>query len=179
MGIDLDPGTAALGNPQLIRAIVEEMDGGAIPFERFMELALYHPEHGYYRKPGRIGKQGDFLTSPTIHPMFGWAVAGWCRAAWEAMGRPEPFTIFEPGAGTGALAASILDWAEGRGDGFREAIRYVAIEPNARGGDPRVDLKNAPGPPPQHRVVVANELFDAFTVRLFDATERGPAEVGV
>ena len=85
MTLDLDPGLGALGNPRLVRAIIDEMDGGAIPFERFMWLALYHAEFGYYRKPGRIGKQGDFLTSPLIHPMFGWAAAGWCRQARSAL----------------------------------------------------------------------------------------------
>lgn len=179
VAIDLDPGAAGLGNARLVRAIIDEMGGGAIPFERFMELALYHPEFGYYRKPGRIGPQGDFLTSPVIHPMFGWAVAGWCRAAWEAMGRPAPFTVFEPAAGEGALATSILDWAEGRDDGFREALRYVAIEPGARGSDPRVEWTTPPIEPAQAGVVVSNELFDAFPVRLFDTGGRGPVEIGV
>jgi SAM-dependent MidA family methyltransferase len=179
MALDLDPGTAALGNPRLIQAIVDEMAGGAIAFERFMELALYHPEHGYYRKAGRIGRQGDFLTSPVIHPMFGWAVAAWCRDAWERLGEPAQFTIFEPAAGEGALAASILDWAEGRGDGFREAIRYVALEPNNPGADPRVEWATPPVAPAPNGVAVTNELFDAFPVRLFDAGPRGPVEVFV
>ena len=177
MTLDLDPGLGALGNPRLVRAIIDEMDGGAIPFERFMWLALYHAEFGYYRRPGRIGKQGDFLTSPVIHPMFGWAVAGWCRHIWDALGRPTPFTIFEPGAGEGALASSILDWAEGRDPAFRDAIRYVAIEPNAAGGDARVTWAVPPLPPAANGVVVSNELFDAFPVRLFESIERGPAEV--
>lgn len=176
--LDLDPGTASLGNPALIRAIVEEMDGGAIPFERFMELALYHPEHGYYRKPGRIGTRGDFLTSPSIHPMFGWAVAAWCRWAWDTLGRPEPFTIIEPGAGDGTLARAILDWAEGRDDTFRRAIRYVAIEPFSHGDDARVEWRDRVEPV-RAGVVISNELFDALPVRLFDATERGPVEVYV
>ena len=175
--LDLDPGTAALGNPRLIEAIVSEMDGGTMPFERFMELALYHPEHGYYRKPGRIGRSGDFLTSPAIHPMFGWAVAGWIRAIWERMGRPAPFTVFEPGAGDGTLATSILDWAEGRDAEFRNALRYVALEPNSPGSDSRVDWAAPPLAPAEHGVVVSNELFDALPVRLFDAGGRGPVEV--
>ena len=177
MALDLDPGTAALGNPRLIDAIVQEMDGGAIPFERFMELALYHPEHGYYRKPGRIGRQGDFLTSPAIHPMFGWAVAGWCREIWKRLGEPQQFTIFEPGAGEGALAKSILDWAEGRDAAFRNAIRYVALEPNNPGNDGRVEWAEPPVEPAANGVVVANELFDAFPVRLFEASGRGPVEL--
>ena len=179
--LDLDPGLAAAGNPRLIRAIIAEMDanGGAIPFERFMELALYHPEFGYYRKPGRIGPQGDFLTSPAIHPMFGWTVGAWIRDTWDRMGRPRPFTIFEPGAGQGMLAASILDWAEGQDDGFREAVHYVALEANAPGADTRVEWANPPVRPAEFGVVVTNELFDAFPVRLFDATARGPVEVYV
>ncbi len=179
MALDLDPGTAALGNPRLIQSIVDEMAGGAIPFERFMELALYHPEHGYYRRPGRIGRQGDFLTSPVIHPMFGWAVAAWCRDAWERLGKPAQFTIFEPAAGEGALAAAILDWAEGRTDGFRDSIRYVALEPNNPGVDPRVEWATPPVAPAPDGVVVTNEFFDALPVRLFDTGPRGPVEVYV
>ncbi|MGI8925062.1 MAG: class I SAM-dependent methyltransferase [Tepidiformaceae bacterium] len=177
MAIDLDPGTVSVGNPALVNAIIAEMAGGAIPFERFMELALYHPEHGYYRKAGRIGKQGDFLTSPAIHPMFGWAVAGWCRWAWEELGQPARFTIIEPGAGEGALASAVLDWAEGRDDGFRDALHYVAIELCATGTDPRVEWSTGPVAPFEDGVVVTNELFDAFPVRLFDAGTRGPVEV--
>lgn len=179
VAIDLDPGAAGIGNARLVRAIIGEMAGGAISFERFMEMALYHPEFGYYRKPGRIGPQGDFLTSPVIHPMFGWAVAGWCRAVWARMGCPAPFTIFEPAAGEGALAASILDWAEGRDDGFRDALRYIAIEPGTHGTDPRVEWASPPIAPAEAGIVVSNELFDAFPVRLFDAGGRGPVEVGV
>ena len=179
MALDLDPGLGAVGNPALVKAIIEEMDGGAIPFERFMELALYHPEHGYYRKAGRIGRDGDFLTSAVIHPMFGWAAGGWCEWVWEGLGRPKPFTVIEAGAGEGALAASLLDWVEGRGGGFAEALRYVAIEPNAAGKDPRVEWRTDAPPPVEAGVVVSNELFDALPVRLFDAGERGPAEVYV
>lgn len=179
MTLDLDPGTAALGNPRLVAAIRDEMAGGALAFERFMELALYHHEHGYYRRAGRIGREGDFLTSPGVHAMFGWAVAAWCRWAWERLGRPAPFALIEAGAGSGALAGAILDWAEGRDDGFRDAIRYIAIEPGARGDDSRVEWAPGPLKPVADGVVLANELFDAFPVRLFDATARGPQEVYV
>lgn len=168
---------AALGNPRLVERIVTEMDGGAISFERFMELALYDPDYGYYRKPGRIGKDGDFVTSPSIHPMFGWAVAGWCRWVWQQLGEPHEFTIFEPGAAQGQLASAILDWADGRRDGFRDALRYVAIEPNAPGHDERVLWASPPVAPVPAGVVVANELFDAFPVRVFQATARGPIEI--
>jgi SAM-dependent MidA family methyltransferase len=177
--LDLDPGLGATGNPRLVRAIIDEMAGGAIPFERFMELALYHPEHGYYRKPGRIGTQGDFLTSPAVSPVFGWVAGAWARWTWDALGRPSPFTIIEPGAGEGRLATAILDWAEGRDDGFREALRYVAIEPNSPGTDTRVQWAAPPIAPVDAGIVIANELFDAFPVRLMEVGGRGPVEIYV
>ena len=179
MALDLDPGLAGAGNPALVKAIIAEMDGGAISFERFMELALYHPEHGYYRKPGRIGTSGDFLTSPAIHAMFGWAVGAWCEWTWEALGRPHPFTIIEPGAGAGALATALLDWAEGRAGEFAEALRYIAIEPNAPGSDRRVEWREDAPATAAAGVVLSNELFDALPVRLFEVQERGPVEVYV
>jgi SAM-dependent MidA family methyltransferase len=178
VALDLDPGLGSVGNPALVRAVIDEMDGGAISFERFMELALYHPEHGYYRKPGRIGPQGDFLTSPHVHPMFGWAVAGWLHALWGSLGSPPEFTVVEPGAGSGRLAASVLDWAEGRDDAFSRALRYVALEPFGAGDDGRVEWRTSlAGLGAQ--AVVCNEVFDAFAVRLFEATGRGPVEVMV
>lgn len=179
VSLDLDPGTAGMGNPQLIDAIIAEMDGGAIPFERFMELALYHPEHGYYRKPGRIGMQGDFLTSPTIHPMFGWAIAAWCQWVWEQLGKPSPFTIFEPGAGDGTLATAILDWAEGRDRAFRDAIHYVAIEAGPHGADSRIKWASPPITPAANGVVLSNEFFDALPIRVFDVATRGAQEIYV
>lgn len=179
MSLELDPGIASVGNARLVRAIIDEMAGGAIPFERFMELALYHPEHGYYRKGGRIGPHGDFLTSPAIHPLFGWVVAGWCHWAWRELGEPAEFTIFEPGAGAGQMATAVLDWAEGRQDGFREALRYVALEANAAGNDPRVTWGTGRVPPVACGVVVSNEFFDALPVRLFEGSERGPVEISV
>ena len=179
MALNLDPGIAATGNPTLIKIIIEEMDDGAIPFERFMELALYHPEHGYYRKKGRIGRHGDFLTSPSIHPMFGWAVAGWCEWIWEKLDKPSQFTIFEPGAGEGLLATAILDWAEGRENQFAKSIHYVALEPNMPGSDSRIEWSNINPSPVSKGVIIANELFDALPTRLFEATPRGSAEIYV
>lgn len=179
MALDLDPGTAALGNPRLIEVITEEMAGGAISFERFMELALYHPQYGYYRKPGRIGRQGDFLTSPHVSPMFGWAVAAWCRDIWVRAGEPSEFTVVEPAAGDGTLARSILDWAAGRNDGFASALHYVAIEPNNPGEDSRISWLREPERVYPAGVVLTNELFDALPVRVYEVGGRGPVEVMV
>jgi SAM-dependent MidA family methyltransferase len=61
-----------------------EASGGALPFRRFMELALYHPEHGYYASGhARIGKEGDFFTSISVGRIYGRLLASVCREVWE------------------------------------------------------------------------------------------------
>jgi SAM-dependent MidA family methyltransferase len=68
---------------------------GPIPFRRFMDTALYHPEYGYYRRPrgreapGPFGKAGDFFTAEQIQPVFGILVAARVRQLFRAMGEPR------------------------------------------------------------------------------------------
>lgn len=81
--------------------------GGAIPFERFMELALYGA-HGFYTVGGSAGRRGDFLTSPEVGPLFGTVIARSIDAWWHELGSPADFTVVEAGAGRGTLARSIL-----------------------------------------------------------------------
>ena len=60
------------------------------------------------RQPGPGTAGADFLTAPEAHPIFGAAIGRLLEQAWDALGRPSPFTVTEPGAGTGALAAGLL-----------------------------------------------------------------------
>ena len=60
---------------------------GPVTFAWFMETALYHPELGYYRQPERKpGRGGDFITSPEIHPFFGFTLANQIALDEEAAG---------------------------------------------------------------------------------------------
>ena len=122
------------GHPELVGAIVSEISSsGPIPFARFMELALYHPEFGYYmREPDyateRIGWRGDFYTSSDVHPIVGRALAVQARQMDELIGSPTPFTIVEMGAGKGLLARHCLETIFSRPDSFASRVRYVLIE---------------------------------------------------
>ena len=111
-----------------IRAEIAER--GPITFARFMDRALYEPGHGYYRRPepgpGTAG--ADFLTAPEAHPIFGAAIGRLLEQAWDALGRPTPFAVTEPGAGTGALAAGLLGGLRDLGSPLFEATRYHPIE---------------------------------------------------
>ena len=142
-------------------------------FARFMELALYDPELGYYRvaRTG-IGRAGDFLTAPETHPIFGAAIATQAAEVWERLDRPASFTIREDGAGTGALAESILRAIRRRRPELLEATRYLPVELNGHRAAAIVERLEtagfgrnlAPGTGAEAAIVIANEFLDALPV---------------
>ena len=145
---------------------------GPMPFSRFMELALYDPEGGYYRSAdARPGRGGDFLTAPELHPIFGEMLARGVAQTWEALGWPEPFVLREHGAGEGALAITMLGSL--RGTALGAVVRYQAIEVDERRLGRLRDRLEAEGlagylEPPSDRpfdgIVLANEVLDALPV---------------
>ena len=116
--------------------------GGPIPFRRFMEVALYHPEHGYYRRRrDPFGKEGDFFTAEQIQPVFGILMAARIRQLWREMGEPEDFVVVELGAGRTEMATAFSEW------------RYLPI-----------DVERGVFPERFRGVVFSNEFFDALPV---------------
>lgn len=111
---------------ELIKGIIQT--DGKITFARFMETALYHPEFGYYNnaKP-KIGKEGDFYTSPDVHPFIGRVLAEVMRNMWWILGSRD-FFIVEIGAGKGILAMDILNDIKGYNPQFYKHITYIIIE---------------------------------------------------
>src|SRR5712671_2596136 len=105
-------------------SITEEIHRfGPISFDRFLELALYGPG-GFYTSGAGAGRDRDFLTSPEVGPLFGAVIARALDAWWAELGRPDPFTVVEAGAGAGTLARSILDARPA----CAPALRYVMVE---------------------------------------------------
>jgi Uncharacterized conserved protein len=128
---DLD---AAGEDEDLVGRIREEIArDGPITFARFMDLALYDPDGGYYRaETARPGRDGDFLTAPEAHPIFGAALARAVADAWDRLGRPDRFVLREYGAGTGTLALAILDGVGRERPDLGATIRYQPVEVEAR-----------------------------------------------
>jgi SAM-dependent MidA family methyltransferase len=103
---------------------------GPVTFAWFMEQALYHPELGYYSSgQAQIGRRGDYFTNVSVGPLFGRLLAGQFAEMWEALGRPNHFTIVEQGAHHGDLARDVLTEAREQAPEFFAALRYCIIEP--------------------------------------------------
>ena len=168
------------------RAILEQ--GGWLPFDRFMAMALYEPGLGYYANGGQVfgtmpGSGSDFVTAPELSPFFGRALAVQAAQALAASGSGQ---VLEFGAGSGALAESLLDALGDQVTGYaivdlsgtlraRQQTRLARFGPRVRW------LDALPGT--FDGLVLGNEVLDAMPVQLlhFDGQawfERGVALVG-
>ena len=81
----------------------------SIPLDQFINIALYDKKFGYYVKNSPFGKEGDFITSPSISILFSEMFAVWCVAFWEHIGKPNKFLIVELGPGDGSLCQNLLN----------------------------------------------------------------------
>jgi len=189
--LELDPAAPLPeSDPRLLERIRGEIRrDGPMPFARFMELALYDPEAGYYvasrgadEAETGPGRAADFLTAPEGHPIFGWALARHLESVWLALDRPARFVVREHGAGTGALAAGILDGLRRSGSSLLEAVRYQPVDASPARLDAlreRVaalalaDRLETFDPRPSPGAVLANELLDALPVHRVEGAEDG------
>ena len=153
-------------------------DGGWLPFDRFMALALYAPGLGYYantsRKFGTLPSSGsDFVTAPELSPLFGRAFA---RQVEQALQTSASSEVWEFGAGSGALALQLLD---ALGDAVQ---RYAIVDLSATLRERQRQRLQAHAdklrwvdalPDTMQGVIVGNEVLDAMPVQLlhFDGTQ--------
>lgn len=162
---------------------------GPITFADYMELALYHPEYGYYaRAARRSGRAGDFLTSVDVGPVFGELLAAQLADMWRVLAS-ETFDLVEAGAGSGLLARDLLDAAAKRDETFYAAVRLHLAERSAqaRAAQPETlgphvrTLASTQDtlPPTITGAVLANELLDALPVHIVVMTRSGLREVYV
>ncbi len=115
---------------KLPRIIAREIKHqGPVSFARFMELALYHPELGYYSSERqKIGRAGDFYTAPSVSPLFGQMLARQAEEMWRISGRPEQWALVEYGPGTGKLAGDIMSALGQQFPEFYRTVSYYLVE---------------------------------------------------
>jgi NADH dehydrogenase [ubiquinone] 1 alpha subcomplex assembly factor 7 len=101
---------------------------GPLPFDEWMDAALYDPGGGFFARAGGAGRAGgDFLTSVEVGSLFGALVARAADGWWDQLGRPDPFLLVDAGAGRGQLASDVLRAAPR----CARALRYVLVERSA------------------------------------------------
>ncbi len=169
------PGPEALAHSRrlcgLLRSEIDQA-GGAITFERYMELVLHAPGLGYYSAgSAKFGPEGDFVTAPEISPLFSRCLARQCAQILAQSGG----VILELGAGTGVMAADLLTEL----DALRAPLeQYLILETSAElrqrqeslleqraaGYLERVRWLNALPEAPLRGVILANEVIDALPV---------------
>jgi SAM-dependent MidA family methyltransferase len=102
---------------------------GRITFAEFMAACLYEPGLGYYTSPGRkVGAEGDFYTSISVHAAFGRVIAREIAQMWRCMDSPANFTLVECGAGNGQLACDIMDFLTEREPSMYAGLSLVLVE---------------------------------------------------
>lgn len=155
--------------------------GGRLPFDRFMELALYAPGLGYYvAGAAKLGSAGDFVTAPEVSPLFGACVAAQCAETLERLGGGD---ILELGPGSGALAVQVLGRLR---DLDTLPTRYLMLEPSPdlrerQGRALAGQLPDLAGrcqwldrlPEGFRGIMLANEVLDAMPVHRFRVGKGG------
>jgi SAM-dependent MidA family methyltransferase len=169
-------------HPALCAAIADRIANSPdqrITFATYMDMALYHPDYGYYSTQAvNIGKQGDFFTSVHLGPDFGELLAEQFVQMWEILGQPVPFSLVEMGAGQGHLALDILNYLKLRYPNFFAALQYMIVEksPILRQEQQQrlegltVQIKSSLEEIPSNSIIgcfFSNELVDALPVHQF------------
>ena len=186
MTLPLPSPAAQQSSANLQTLLAEEIKkyGNWIPFSRFMELVLYAPQYGYYTGGShKIGNNGDFITAPTLTPLFARTLA---RQLQELLPQTAG-NIYEFGAGTGQLAADLLN---NLSNGIN---RYYIIEISPELAARQKDLIQTLAPQAAQKIVhlsalpetfdgiiIGNEVLDAMPVEIIRKDEGGSFEhVGV
>jgi len=165
----------------IIKAECEQADG-VIPFRRYMELALYQPDFGYYASGlQKFGAAGDFITAPEISPMFSHCIAHQCAEILPTLDDPA---VIEVGAGSGVMAAEILLELE-RLEQCPQQYLIIEISTYLRQRQRETIRSKAPHlleivrwldvlPENKlHAIVLANEVLDAMPVECFQTADDG------
>ena len=161
---------------------------GPVSFHRFMEVALYHPEHGYYQRTDRErwGREGDYRTSPERSQLFASTFARYFARLYEELERPAQWTIVECGAGDGSFGRGLLQTLADQFPATFAATKYVVCEVSQDAlrrvrerlvefGD-RVQFSGDLVPAD---IYFSNELLDAFPVHRVVKYAQGLSELYV
>jgi SAM-dependent MidA family methyltransferase len=179
----------AAHSAKLLARIREELalHRGWMPFSRYMQMALYEPGLGYYSAGAvKLGAEGDFITAPEVAPVFGRCLAQQCAEVLRELGDGD---LLEFGAGSGALAVSLLEELELLG-ALPEHYYILDVSAELRDRQRITLLERVPSlasrvvwldalPARLRGVMIANEVLDAMPVERFVVRDGNVNALGV
>lgn len=180
---DLPPGLPVLSTTGLGAVLRDRLAMGPISVADFMQLALGHPDFGYYRTRDPLGRQGDFITAPEISQMFGELVGIWCAHVWGLIGAPTPVRLVELGPGRGTLMADALRACRKVAARFVDAAQIHLVESSPalraaqRAALPDTDItwhdSLASIPDDKPMLAIGNEFLDTLPIHQLVRTAEG------
>jgi SAM-dependent MidA family methyltransferase len=169
-----------MSDSQSLEQIIEQRiknAGGFLPFDAFMQAALYEPGLGYYESKTVFGAKGDFVTAADLGPWLSLGFSDLIFWAWQQMGEPAGWTLLEQGSGSGKLLVSTLNVISQFS--MQPPARIISVEHSAQLRDRQRELFTRCGLEIElvsslaeleileNVIVLSNELPDAFPVRCF------------
>lgn len=167
---------------KIVISIIKE--NGPMPFSKYMELCLYHPDFGYYRqKKPPIGKTGDYYTSPCVHKIFGHVIAKSIIEIFKELELDDPYLI-EAGAGNGYLLRDIGEYLSNNHPEIIKRLNLIIIEPHlpyreiqekeASKFFKKIFFLDYPSQLPSFDgIFYSNELFDSMPVEILQSDLNG------
>jgi NADH dehydrogenase [ubiquinone] 1 alpha subcomplex assembly factor 7 len=155
-----------------------------LPLDKFIELALYDKNYGYYVKKNPFGKEGDFITAPNITRLFSEIIAIWIITFWKSIDSPKKFNLLELGAGNGEMMKIITETLKNFPECFvacnfmiHEKSNFLIKEQQKNLISEKIswvkDIKKINSYP---TLYLANEFFDALPIKQFFKKKEGWVE---
>ena len=155
-----------------------------LPLDKFIELALYDKDSGYYFKKNPFGNEGDFITAPNITRIFSEIIAIWIITFWKSINSPKKFNILELGAGNGEMMKTIIGTLKNFPECFNtcnfiihEKSNFLIKHQKQNLSSEKIvwvkDIKKVNSYP---TLYLANEFFDALPIKQFFKKKEGWVE---
>ena len=156
----------------------------SLPLDKFIELALYDKNSGYYMKKNPFGEKGDFITAPNITRLFSEIIAIWVITFWKSIGSPKKFNLLELGAGNGEMMKVITHTLKNFPECFstcnfmiHEKSDFLINQQQKNLKSEKIswikDIEKINSDP---TVYLANEFFDAIPIKQFFKKKEGWVE---
>jgi NADH dehydrogenase [ubiquinone] 1 alpha subcomplex assembly factor 7 len=156
----------------------------SLPLDKFIEWALYDKNSGYYMKKNPFGKEGDFITAPSITRLFSEIVAIWIITFWKSIGSPKKFNLLELGAGNGEMMRIITETLKNFPECFNACDFMIHEKSNFLINQQKKNLKSekiswvkvVKKINSYPTLYLANEFFDAMPIKQFFKKKEGWVE---